>query len=150
MLNKDERSGPPNNDLTHWLFLAFLQQVSHGRGPYRRAALTIRYASGRAARDFGKSAAENSDETGRKQQPVCRLVVKLLSKRPDGKPVSAFGQGAHAARTATSVTSARFGAMKARAEWSLLDYSKLKKESSNMRLFPCLNILRLANFTSLA
>jgi hypothetical protein len=46
------------------------------RGPHRRAALAMRYASARAARDFGKSAAENSDETGRKQQLVCRLVVK--------------------------------------------------------------------------
>jgi hypothetical protein len=36
----------------------------------------MRYASARAARDFGKSAAESSDQTCRKQQPVCRLVVK--------------------------------------------------------------------------
>ena len=33
------------------------------RGPHRRAALAMRYASARAARDFGKSAAENSDQT---------------------------------------------------------------------------------------
>jgi hypothetical protein len=76
MLNEDERSGSPNDDLTHSLFLVFLQQVSHGRGPHRRTALAMRYASARAVRDFGKSAAENSNETGRKQQPVCRLVIK--------------------------------------------------------------------------
>ena len=60
-----------NNDLTHSFFLVFL-----AAGPHRRAALAMRYTSARAARDFGKSAAESSDQTGRKQQPVCRLVVK--------------------------------------------------------------------------
>ena len=63
----------PNDDLTTRFFWC-----SCGRGPYRRAALAIRYASARAARDFGKSAAENSDETGRKQQPVCRLFLKFV------------------------------------------------------------------------
>jgi hypothetical protein len=47
------------------------------QGPYDRAALAMRYASARAARDSGNSAAESSDQTSRKQQPVCRLVVKL-------------------------------------------------------------------------
>jgi hypothetical protein len=64
MLNEDERSGSLNWDdgRLHSLFLAFLQQVSHGRGPHRRAALAMRYSSARAARDFGKSAAENSHQ----------------------------------------------------------------------------------------
>lgn len=58
-----------DDDLTHSSF--WVSQGSH-----RRAALAIRYASARAARDFGKSAAESSDPTRRKQQPVCRLLVK--------------------------------------------------------------------------
>jgi len=75
MLNEDERSSSPNDDDP----LAFFG-VRSASGPHRRAALAIRYASARAARDFGKSAAESSDQTGRKQQPVCRLVVKLSYK----------------------------------------------------------------------
>ena len=82
MLNEDERSGSLNDDdLTHLLFLAFLQQVSQGRGPYRRAALAMRYASARAARDFSKLAIENSDENGRKQQLVYRLIINNKYKR---------------------------------------------------------------------
>jgi hypothetical protein len=50
--------------------------VSCSKGPHGRAALAIRYASPRAARDFGKLPPENSDQTPRKQQPVCRGVVK--------------------------------------------------------------------------
>ena len=57
--------------------LAFFGVIAPGQpGPHRHAALAMRYASARAARDFGKSAAESSDQTCRKQQPICRLVVK--------------------------------------------------------------------------
>jgi hypothetical protein len=35
----------------------------------------VRYASPRAAPDFGKLASQNSDQTGRKQQPVCYGLV---------------------------------------------------------------------------
>ena len=75
VLNENQRNGSLNDDLTTRLFLVFLQR-SVGKGLYGRAALATRYASGRAARDFGKSAAESSDQTPRKQQPVCRLLVK--------------------------------------------------------------------------
>ena len=61
--------------------LAFFGVIAPGQpGPHRHAALAMRYASARAARDFGKSAAESSDQTPRKQQPVCRLVVKMSNR----------------------------------------------------------------------
>jgi hypothetical protein len=59
-LNENQRSGSRKDDEPARLFLVFLQR-SVGKGLYGRAALAIRYASGRAARDFGKSAAKSSD-----------------------------------------------------------------------------------------
>jgi hypothetical protein len=47
VLNEDERSGFPNDDLTYLLFWC-----SCSRGPHRRAALAMRYASARVARDL--------------------------------------------------------------------------------------------------
>jgi hypothetical protein len=78
MLNEDERSSSPNDDDP----LAFFGVPATGQPgvPTAVPPWAMRYASARAAQDFGKSAAENSDQTGRKQQPVCRLVVKY-SKR---------------------------------------------------------------------
>ena len=61
--------------------LAFFGVIAPGQpGPHRHAALAMRYASARAARDFGKSAAESSDQNPRKQQPVCRLIVNISNK----------------------------------------------------------------------
>jgi hypothetical protein len=42
MLNEDERSGALNDDLTHSLFLVFLQKVSQGSPPPCRLGYRVR------------------------------------------------------------------------------------------------------------
>jgi len=56
VLNEETRSSSLNNDF------AFFDIPAAGKSPHRRAALAIRYASARAARDFVKSDAENSSQ----------------------------------------------------------------------------------------
>jgi hypothetical protein len=59
--------------------------------PPGRAALAFRCANVRTARDFGKSAAENSDQSCRKRQPDCRLVVKIFCETVSGARILAGG-----------------------------------------------------------